>query len=89
MTGSPSPSHPRDDWARISSIVDELLDVPPAERRARIAELSGGDPARRAELERLLEECEREITLLERPAAERFASLLDDCLLYTSDAADE
>ena len=72
MTGAP------DDWARISSIVDELLDVPPAERPVRIAELSAGDPARRAELERLLEECEREITLLERPAAERFASLLDE-----------
>src|SRR5688572_24524838 len=59
-------------------MVDALLDVAPAERQARIAELSAGDPARRAELERLLEECEREITLLERPAAERFASLLDD-----------
>ena len=69
---------PDDDWAKISSIVDALLDVPPAERPARIAELSARDPARRAELERLLEECEREITLLERPAAERFASLLDD-----------
>ena len=55
-----------------------MLDVPPDERRARIAELSAGDPARRVELERLLEECDREITLLERPAAERFASLLDD-----------
>src|SRR5829696_2984758 len=63
---------------RISAMVDALLDVPAAERPARIDELSAGDPARRAELERLLEECEREITLFERPAAERFASLLDD-----------
>ena len=73
-----SESGPPDDWARISAAVDDLLDVPPAERAARIAELSAGDPARRAELERLLEECERELTLIERPAAERFASLLDD-----------
>ena len=66
-----------DDWTRISALVDALLDIPASERPARIAELSAGDPARRAELERLVAECERENTLFERPAAERFASLLE------------
>ena len=73
-----SSSTSRDDWARLSAIVDELLDAPPAERPAHIMRLSAGDPARRVELERLLAECDREITLLERPAAERFASLLEE-----------
>jgi len=67
---------PREDWARLASLVDLLLDTPPSERAARIAELSAGDPARHVELERLLAECEREMTLLEQPAEARFVSLV-------------
>jgi serine/threonine protein kinase/dipeptidyl aminopeptidase/acylaminoacyl peptidase len=59
-----------------------LLDAPPDRRASRIEELSGGDPARRSDLERLLEECEREPTLLSLPAAERFAALFDDDVTF-------
>jgi len=67
-----------DDLSRLSSVLDALLDAPPAQRAALIAKLSGGDSARRAELEALLAECVREPALLSRPAAERFAALLAD-----------
>ncbi len=62
----------------LGALIDRLLDATPAERGALIATLSHGDPARRAELEALVAECEREPALLERPAAERFAPLFDD-----------
>ena len=67
-----------DDLSRLSSVLDALLDAPPEQRGALIAKLSEGDPKRRAELEALLAECEREPALLSRPAAERFAALLAD-----------
>jgi len=57
-----------------------MIDAGPEERAAVIAELSGGDPARRSELERLVADLERDAPLLDRPAAERFAGLLDDPL---------
>jgi serine/threonine protein kinase/tetratricopeptide (TPR) repeat protein len=63
--------------SELASMVDVLLDASPERRAAIIEELSAGDEARRLELERFLEECEREPTLLGRPAAERFAALLD------------
>jgi serine/threonine protein kinase/WD40 repeat protein len=78
-----------DDWTRIAALVDALLDTPPPERAARIEELSAGNPARRAELERLLMECEHGLTLLDRPAAEQFASLLDGELARFPDALAE
>ena len=43
-----------------------------------IAGMSGDDMRRRAELEELLAECEREAPLLSRPAAEAFGALFDD-----------
>jgi len=50
MTGA----HSRDDdWPRLASLLDELLDIPPADRPAHIIELSAGDPKRRVELERV------------------------------------
>jgi serine/threonine protein kinase/Tol biopolymer transport system component len=58
--------------------VDALLDVPPERRAALIAELSGGDAARRGELERLVADFDRDSPLLARPAAERFAALFVD-----------
>ena len=67
-----------EDWSEIGPLVDALLDAPPERRAALIEELSAGDAVRRAELERLREQCEREPTLLSRPAAERFPALLDD-----------
>src|SRR5215210_7471335 len=75
---TPAHERPEERWAELTSLVDRLLDVAPQQRRAVVEELSAGDPARRAELEALLVECEREPTLLGTPAAERFAALLDE-----------
>jgi serine/threonine-protein kinase len=66
---------PPDDWSKLVALVDTLLDTPPEQRAAVIEALSGGDPTRRAELERLRAECEEEPGLLGRPAEERFAAL--------------
>jgi serine/threonine protein kinase len=63
-------------WSELAALVDTLLDTPADERDALIDRLSDGDPARRAELEALLAECEHEPTLLSSPAAERFHELL-------------
>src|SRR3954470_11882982 len=64
-------------WSELASLVDKLLDAPPNERGALIEQLSSGDPGRRAELDALLAECEREPALLRVPAAERFAKLFE------------
>ena len=69
---------PPNDWKQIQELVDAVLDAAPDRRPDLIAELAGDDVAKRAELERLVAECERAIPLLERPAAERFAALLQD-----------
>jgi Tol biopolymer transport system component/tRNA A-37 threonylcarbamoyl transferase component Bud32 len=81
-------AHSHDDWTELASLVDALLDAP-AERRAEvIAELSAGDESRRVRLEQLLVECEREPALLSRPAAERFAALLDDSAVFPASLAE-
>ena len=64
------------DWAELAPLVDAVLDAPPERRAAVLTELSAGDPDRRAALERLGAECERDVPLLNRPAAERFDHLL-------------
>src|SRR5829696_9285672 len=69
---------PSDGWSRLALLIDAVLDAAPDARAALVAELSEGDPVRRAELERLVAQCEREPLLLSRPAAERFAGLLED-----------
>jgi len=66
------------DWKNLSPLVDQLLDAPPSERSALLDALGGGNANRRAELARLLGECERDVPLLERPAAERFSELRQD-----------
>ncbi|MBC7895728.1 MAG: serine/threonine protein kinase, partial [Cytophagaceae bacterium] len=65
-------------WAQLEPLVDALLDAAPEDRPARLIELSGGDGARRAELERLVAECETGHPFLDRSAAERFAALFDE-----------
>ena len=72
MPPTPSPN----DWQRLSPLLDALLDAPPDRRGGLLAELSGGDETRREELERLVSECEAELPLISRPAAERFAALV-------------
>jgi serine/threonine-protein kinase len=59
-------------------MVDRLLDASSSERPALLNELAGDNAARRAELERLVAECERELLVLERPAIERFPQLLQE-----------
>ena len=65
-------------WKNLAPLLDQLLDAPPSERSALLDTLGGGNADRRAELARLLAECERDLPLLERPAAERFSELRQD-----------
>ncbi len=58
------------DWARLWPLLDELLDAPPAQRQARLAELAAADAALAAELHALLErdaQLQRQ-AFLEQPA---------------------
>jgi serine/threonine-protein kinase len=63
------------DWQRLEPLIDAVLDAPPERRRALLVELTNGDEERRADLERLVYECESDPPLLREPAAERFAGL--------------
>jgi len=73
----------KDEWSRLEPLIDAVLDVAPVERPALIAELSRGDAALQANLERLVDECEREYPLLDQPATERFAELfVDDDVVF-------
>ncbi|HET7459583.1 MAG TPA: protein kinase [Gemmatimonadaceae bacterium] len=74
----PLPPPSPEEWRRLEPLVDAVLDAAPDRRDALIAELSGGDAERRVELERLVAECERDYPLLDRPAMERFASVVAD-----------
>jgi Tol biopolymer transport system component len=65
-------------WSELASLVDALLDAPPADRAALVEKLSAGDPVRRSTLESLLSECEQESALLSRSAADIFAALFED-----------
>ena len=66
------------DWEHLAPLLDAVLDTPADRRNAVIVELTGGDSLRRAQLEDLVNECERELPLLERPAAEAFPHLMND-----------
>jgi hypothetical protein len=72
----PHPIMP-DDWRRLGSLIDRVLDAAPGQRAAVLTEVTGDDSARRAQLQQLLEECDRGLPLLDLPAVERFSSLLD------------
>jgi serine/threonine protein kinase len=69
---------PQKTWSDLVSLVDALLDVSPGARAELISQLSAGDDARRRELERLVDECEREPSLLTIPAPQRFAGLFEE-----------
>ncbi|MEO7104438.1 MAG: protein kinase, partial [Gemmatimonadaceae bacterium] len=73
-TPPPSP----DEWRRLEPLIDAVLAASPDKRATLLAELCGGDVCRQAELERLVSECEQAYPLLELPAADRFAAILDD-----------
>jgi serine/threonine protein kinase len=68
----------KDEWSRLEPLIDAVLDVAPGERSALIVELTGGDAALQAHVERLVAECEQAYPLLDRPASERFAGLFGD-----------
>jgi TolB-like protein/tRNA A-37 threonylcarbamoyl transferase component Bud32 len=67
-----------ENWQELAVLVDIALDAAPEDRGAILTKLSDGDPTRLAVLERLVFECEREMPLLDRPAAERFPTLFSD-----------
>jgi serine/threonine-protein kinase len=67
-----------ENWKQLEPLVDAVLDAEPKQRAGLIAELTGGDEARRVELEQLVAECETGDPLLDRSAVERFARLFDD-----------
>ena len=75
--GSPSSLGAITDWARIEPLIDALLDAPLDRRDAIARELSDGDDAVYARLQALVADCAKDHRLLNRPAAERFASLFD------------
>src|SRR4029450_10548724 len=74
MTSGPRPG---DDWSRLSLLLDAVLDAPPERRATLVAELSGGDPALRAELERIVSEIDRDSPLIDTSATGRFGALLE------------
>jgi serine/threonine-protein kinase len=74
--GSGSVPRP-DDWRRLAPLLDVVLDTPPEQRAAALADLCGEDLAQRDELRRLAAECARADPFLERPAAERFSALFE------------
>jgi len=63
-------------WRRLDAILDELLALPAAARSGRLDELTGGDPALRAEVEDLLRRDTADGGPLDLPAADRFSALL-------------
>jgi serine/threonine-protein kinase len=71
MNGQPN------NWGELEPLLDRLLDAAPNRRVQLLDELSGGDTARRVQLEHLLVECEKDRRLLAQPASERFAGLLE------------
>ncbi len=72
MSSSFSPER----WRLIEPLIDAATDLPPAERPAFLDTACRGDTRLRAELEQLLLDYDRSDTLLDHPAAERFATLL-------------
>jgi TolB-like protein/tetratricopeptide (TPR) repeat protein len=65
-------------WRALEPLLDAALDVPPARRDAFLAESCAGDRVLRADLAQLLSEFGLHDSLFDRPAAERFASLLEE-----------
>jgi len=66
-----------EEWGRIQPLLDRALELTPPELSAFLSESSGSDESLRAELERMLIDCRRLDPLLERPAFERFQSLME------------
>lgn len=67
-----------EEWQRLEPLLDAVLDAAPDRRAALMAEWSGGDSQRQAEIERLVADCERTHPLLDAPVADHFAAMLHD-----------
>ena len=63
-------------WKSLEPLIDAAADLPRDRRPAFLGQACGGDTGLRAELEHLLLHYERDDTLLDHPAAQRFESLL-------------
>ncbi len=72
---NPQPELVPPDWTTLEPLLDRLLDAPPAARPSLLDQLSEGDDDRRSALARMLSACERDLPLLDAPAAERFDAL--------------
>ena len=68
----------RERWRRIEEILDELLELPPGERLARLDQLSPSDSDLRTRVISLLEEDESAGGLLDTPFDHVAAAVLDD-----------
>ena len=64
------------DWRRLDPLLEALLDAPPDQRDIVARTLSDGVEGVYTELHDLAAECERSHAFLDRPADERFPSLL-------------
>jgi len=76
------------EWERLEPLVDQVLDSDPSARAELIERLSGGDASQREVLEHLVAEIERDLPLLARPAAERFAGLAAEATPLTGTLAE-
>ena len=65
-------------WAVLEPLIDAALDLPPEKREAYFDRAADGDRSLRAQLARLVAACERGDALLDAPAGERFAALLEE-----------
>ena len=83
--GDPPPNGEPNEWKKLEPLLDAVLDAPPDQRDAVARELSGGVEAVYDSLRDLAAECERHRPFLDRPADERFASLLRGDLFAVPD----
>ncbi|MGQ0647962.1 MAG: protein kinase domain-containing protein [Gemmatimonadaceae bacterium] len=65
-------------WERIQPVLDRALEFPSPERRAFLDDACRGNPALRDEIDKMVVDCERSEPLLDRPALDRFPSLLEE-----------
>jgi len=65
-------------WALLEPLIDAALDLQPEERDAYFDRASGGDASLRAQLARLVAACAQDDALLDAPAGERFAALIEE-----------
>jgi serine/threonine-protein kinase len=83
-----SPLFSADRWKTLEPLLDAAVELPPERRATFVDDACSADSMLRAELVQLLEEYDRHDTLLERPAAERFATLLDQAPMRLPDLLD-